>query len=73
MECPFIEEIIMMYCRAYPVRKPVPRHRITTETPCMDESHVTCPVFKEVVTRLQSSTGEGQEEMRGRERQTERR
>jgi len=54
MICPFREEIVMDYCRAYPVRKLVPRHRIASESLCANEEHVTCPFFQEVMARLQS-------------------
>ena len=64
MICPFKEEIVMDYCRAYPVRKLVPRHRINSESLCADEGHVSCPFFQEVMTRLQScdrQEGSGEE------------
>jgi hypothetical protein len=54
MICPFREEIIMDYCRAYPVRKLVPRHRISSESLCVKEEHENCPFFKEVMARWQS-------------------
>jgi hypothetical protein len=50
--CPFLEEIVMEYCRAYPVRKPVPKHKITTSTPCSGEDYRDCPFFQEVISRL---------------------
>lgn len=59
MICPFREEIVMDYCRAYPVRKLVPRHRISSESLCVQEEHVRCPFFKEVMARWQSCDKQG--------------
>jgi hypothetical protein len=52
MPCPYLEEIVMLFCRAYPVKKMVPRDRITTACPCLGESFQTCPLFQEVVARI---------------------
>lgn len=65
MACPFLEEIVMVYCRAYPVRKLVPKHQITTGGPCMGEGYMDCPFFKEIVARLASASGEEPEAIRG--------
>jgi hypothetical protein len=58
MMCPFLEETVMVYCRAYPVRKLVPKYAITTESACMCEGYVGCPLFKEIMARLESSAPE---------------
>ncbi|MBI3989475.1 MAG: hypothetical protein HY347_07640 [candidate division NC10 bacterium] len=58
MTCPFLEEIVMVYCRAYPVRKLVPKHQITTGNPCAGEGYMNCPFFKEIMARLESASGE---------------
>lgn len=63
MACPFLEEIVMVYCRAYPVRKPVPKHQITTASPCMGEGYHACPFFQEIMTRLESASREGADVM----------
>lgn len=57
-QCPFLGEIVMEYCQAYPVRKPIPKHQITTATPCSGVSHQNCPLFAEIMARLQSAGGE---------------
>ena len=58
MTCPFLEEIAMVYCRAYPVRKLVPKHGVTTECSCMSEGYRGCFFFKEIMARLESSADE---------------
>lgn len=55
MPCPFLEEIAMVYCRAYPVRKLIPRHMMTTASPCMGEGYQGCPFFQEHVAGLESA------------------
>jgi hypothetical protein len=65
MTCPFLEEVMMVYCRAYPVRKLVPKHGITTDSPCMCEGYAGCPFFKEIMARLEAYAGETPEVMRG--------
>lgn len=56
LTCPFLEEILMVYCRAYPVRKLVPKHQVTTGSPCMGEGYMGCPFFKEIMARLEPET-----------------
>jgi hypothetical protein len=69
MPCPFLEEVVMVYCRAYPVRKLVPRDQTTTASPCMGEEYRVCPFFKEIMIRLESASGEGAKAI---ERETQR-
>jgi hypothetical protein len=52
MSCPYLEEIMMVFCRAYPVKKLVPRARITTASPCLGEGFESCPFFREVCARM---------------------
>lgn len=50
--CPFLREVVMVYCRAYPVRKLIPKHQITSGSLCMGEGYMVCPFFKEIMARL---------------------
>lgn len=49
---------MMEYCRAYPVRKPVPKHKISTRSPCSGEDYRDCPFFQEVISRLACAAGD---------------
>jgi len=51
----------MEYCEAYPVRKPIPKHQITTETPCRSEAFRNCPLFMEFLSKLHARAGESAE------------
>ena len=37
MTCPYLKEVSMVFCRAYPVKKPVPIDRVTTASTCEGE------------------------------------
>jgi hypothetical protein len=46
MTCPYLEEVVMLLCRAYPVKKPLPRDRVVA-SPCLGEGFTRCPFFQE--------------------------
>ena len=54
-QCPFLGEMVVIYCDAYPVRKPVPKHPMTANNPCMGGGHSTCPFFKDVEVERESA------------------
>ncbi len=47
MKCPFLEEMVVRYCNAYPVRKLIP---CNSQTPsiCLTERCVECPAYEEM-------------------------
>jgi hypothetical protein len=51
MSCPHLEEVRMLLCRAYPLKKPVPVDRVTTASCCDGESYRGCPLYLEAVAR----------------------
>jgi len=51
----------MLFCQAYPVKKMVPLDRLASAEPCLGKDFSKCPLFKELVERLQAA-----EEMPGR-------
>lgn len=57
MRCPFFEEVLVAFCRAYPVKKMVPSDRIQGNCICTCESFNDCPLFQEVVARMQGAQG----------------
>ncbi len=56
MTCPYLKEVSMVFCRAYPVKKPVPIDRITTASTCEGEVFKECPLFREALARAERST-----------------
>ncbi len=54
MSCPYLEEVVMVFCRAYPVKKLIPRSRSLTASPCLDGGFKQCPFFQEVTVPTES-------------------
>jgi hypothetical protein len=54
MACPYLKEVVMLYCDAYPVKKMLPLDRIATADPCLGEFHC-CPVFREGLVHLRAA------------------
>ncbi len=52
MSCPYLTEVTMVFCRAYPVKKLVPSDQLSTESRCDGEAFRSCSVFDEVSGRL---------------------
>ncbi len=52
MTCPYLKEVTMVFCRAYPVKKLVPIDRVTTESTCEGDGFRRCAVFQEASARL---------------------
>jgi hypothetical protein len=57
MTCPYLKEVSMVFCRAYPVKKPVPIDQVTTASTCEGEFK-ECPLFRDAATRVERSTAE---------------
>ncbi|OFW19733.1 MAG: hypothetical protein A3G21_13195 [Acidobacteria bacterium RIFCSPLOWO2_12_FULL_66_21] len=51
MACPYLKEVVMLFCDAYPVKKMLPLDRIVSANPCLGEFH-GCPLFQDILTRV---------------------
>jgi hypothetical protein len=51
MTCPYLKEVTMVFCRAYPVKKLVPVDRVTTASTCGAEGFFDCPLYREALAR----------------------
>jgi hypothetical protein len=51
MPCPYLKQVVMLFCDASPVKTMVPLDRIATADPCLGEFHC-CPMFLERQPRL---------------------
>ena len=56
MACPYLKEVVMLYCQAYPIKKLVPLDRIASADPCLSGQFDACPLYKDVVTRIRASS-----------------
>ncbi len=54
MTCPYLKEVSMVFCRAYPVKKLVPIDHVTTESTCAGEFS-DCPLYREARARAERS------------------
>lgn len=57
MSCPYLKAVSMVFCRAYPVKKPVPIDRVTTASTCED-AFEECALFREARERAGRSVEE---------------
>lgn len=46
MKCPFLEEVVVRYCKAFPVKKMIPRDSLDQESPCTTCKYSDCPQFQ---------------------------
>jgi hypothetical protein len=46
--CPFLKEVVMIYCDACPSRKLLPRNQVVSMGPCSTTDFETCPLFREI-------------------------
>jgi hypothetical protein len=56
MSCPYLKEVVMLYCQAYPVKKLIPLDRIASADPCLGHDYEACPLFKDVLTRIRANS-----------------
>lgn len=43
--CPHFRRVVMVFCDASPVRKPVPEDQLASLGPCAEADHRHCPLF----------------------------
>lgn len=58
MACPYLKEVVMLFCDAYCVKKMLPLDRIATANPCLGEFN-GCPLFQEVMAKLMAAAPTG--------------
>jgi hypothetical protein len=59
MACPYLKEVTVVFCRAYPLKKPVPIDRVTTASTCEDaSSFCTCALYRDALARAGRSLEE---------------
>ena len=46
MKCPFLEEVMVQYCSACPVKKMIPKDSLGSASPC-EVDYRDCPIFKD--------------------------
>ena len=46
--CPFLKEVVMIYCDACPSRKLLARNQVVSMGPCSTTDFETCPLYREI-------------------------
>jgi hypothetical protein len=47
MSCPYLKEVVMLYCDACLLKKMLPLDRLVSATPCLAEDFRQCPLFRD--------------------------
>ncbi len=53
MSCPYVKEVVMLYCSGFAVRKMVPLDRVVSASPCLTQDFERCPLYQEILRRVQ--------------------
>ncbi len=62
MTCPYLTEVLMVFCQISPVKKLIPTDRVSTASTCEGEAFGTCPLYQEALRRAQKSLEHLEEE-----------
>jgi hypothetical protein len=49
MTCPYLKEVVMLYCDACPFKKMVPLDHLVSVSPCLAQDYQACRHFIEAV------------------------
>ena len=50
--CPYLREVLMVFCEACPIKKMVPLARVTAPSHCFGQDFAECPMFAEITARI---------------------
>ncbi len=50
--CPWLKQVVMLYCDACPTKKMVPRDQLVSLGPCLAGSFEECAMYREMVRRI---------------------
>ena len=49
--CPFLKEVVMLYCEACPQRKHLPRNQVVSMGPCTSKDFTQCALYLDMTRR----------------------
>jgi len=58
MTCPYLKEVVMLYCDACPFKKMVPLEQLVSVSPCLAQDFRSCRHFIEAVATAASASAE---------------
>jgi hypothetical protein len=53
IRCPFFEEVLVAFCRAFPLKKMIPSGRLNANCVCTHEGFEDCALFREVMAKIE--------------------
>jgi hypothetical protein len=56
MTCPYLKEVVMLYCDACPFKKMVPLDHLVSASPCLALDYKACRHFLEAVAAVAAAT-----------------
>jgi hypothetical protein len=57
MTCPYLKEVVMLYCDACPFKKMVPLNQLVSASPCLAQDYQACRHFLEAVLSTAAAAG----------------
>jgi hypothetical protein len=60
MPCPYLKEVVMLYCDAYPLKKMVPLDKLVSAEPCLARGFGDCPLFRRAAGPPEDATPEAE-------------
>ena len=67
--CPFLKEVVMIYCDACRAHKLLPRNQVVSLGPCSSTDFAKCALFREIVSGAATSRAMTPEGPAGTERE----
>ncbi len=62
MSCPYLGQVTMAYCAAFPTKKPLRADRLEGPSPCLGDGFAECPFYREARERNRRDAGAGAED-----------
>lgn len=59
MTCPYLKEVVMLYCDACPFKKMVPLDQLVSASPCLAQDFKSCLHFLEAVATAAAGAAAG--------------
>jgi hypothetical protein len=59
--CPWLKQVVMLYCDACPTKKMVPKDQLVSQGPCLAGSFTECAMYREMAQRLGAGALETQD------------
>jgi hypothetical protein len=50
--CPWLKQVVMLYCDACPTKKMVPKDQLVSLGPCLAGSFEECAMYREMARRI---------------------